>query len=207
MIEAKVDRGQGTVATVVVKRGTLRVRAHASSTHAQSVCVRVCSLGVEAERRQKLLAVCVSCLACGSALTALTSHPLLRSSPLPQVGQPMVVGTEWGRVRALRGTGGKPIAEALPGQPAEISGLKGLPQAGDQLLVGSLHPPWLAALLASCLVARRRAAGCWPGEKGHRRRGAPCTRAPRLHACSPPLTAHSPALPCTRWWTARSGRR
>ncbi|KAL4858773.1 Translation initiation factor IF-2 [Chlorella vulgaris] len=75
VIEAKVDRGQGPVATVVVKRGTLRV------------------------------------------------------------GQPMVVGTEWGRVRSLRGTGGRPVEEVLPGQPAEISGLKGLPQAGDLLLV------------------------------------------------------------------------
>lgn len=47
----------------------------------------------------------------------------------------MVVGTEWGRVRSLKGTGGKTIDEVLPGQPAEIAGLKGLPQAGDQLLV------------------------------------------------------------------------
>lgn len=47
----------------------------------------------------------------------------------------MVVGTEWGRVRALRGTGGRSVEEVLPGQPAEIAGLKGLPQAGDQVLV------------------------------------------------------------------------
>ena len=47
----------------------------------------------------------------------------------------MVVGTEWGRVRSLKGTGGGAVTEVLPGQPAEIAGLKGLPQAGDQLLV------------------------------------------------------------------------
>lgn len=47
----------------------------------------------------------------------------------------MVIGTEWGRVRSLRGTGGRVAPEVLPGQPAEIAGLKGLPQAGDQLLV------------------------------------------------------------------------
>ncbi|KAL4420178.1 hypothetical protein ABPG77_008314 [Micractinium sp. CCAP 211/92] len=75
VVEAKVDKGQGPVATVIVKRGTLKV------------------------------------------------------------GQPVVVGTEWGRVRSLRGTGGAATAEVLPGQPAEIAGLKGLPQAGDQLLV------------------------------------------------------------------------
>lgn len=51
----------------------------------------------------------------------------------------MVVGTEWGRVRSLRGTGGAATAEVLPGQPAEIAGLKGLPQAGDQLLVRRGH--------------------------------------------------------------------
>ncbi len=52
-----------------------------------------------------------------------------------QVGQAVVVGSEWGKVRSLRGTGGKAVSEVLPGQPAEIAGLKGLPQAGDELLV------------------------------------------------------------------------
>lgn len=65
-----------------------------------------------------------------SFLTAVALH-----FSFLQVGQPMVVGTEWGRVRALRGTGGRSVEEVLPGQPAEIAGLKGLPQAGDQVLV------------------------------------------------------------------------
>lgn len=81
-------------------------------------------------------------------------HPALLPRP-QQVGQPMVVGTEWGRVRALRGTGGRTVDEVLPGQPAEIAGLKALPQAGDQLLVSPLavcrhwhwSVPWLVLAL------------------------------------------------------------
>ena len=64
----------------------------------------------------------------------------------------MVIGTEWGRVRSLRGTGGAAINEVLPGQPAEIAGLKGLPHAGDQLLVG--------ACLPACLRLSVAATGC-----------------------------------------------
>ena len=55
-----------------------------------------------------------------------------------QVGQLVVVGKEWGRVRSLKGTGGKATPEALPGQPAEIAGLRGLPLAGDHLMVSGL---------------------------------------------------------------------
>lgn len=54
-----------------------------------------------------------------------------------RVGQPVVVGCEWGKVRALRGPDGAPVVELLPGQPAEISGLRGLPAAGDILMVRS----------------------------------------------------------------------
>ena len=52
-----------------------------------------------------------------------------------RVGQPVVVGCEWGKVRALRGPDGGPLKELLPGQPAEISGLRGMPAAGDALMV------------------------------------------------------------------------
>ena len=52
-----------------------------------------------------------------------------------QVGDYVAVGTEWGRVRAMRTAGGAAMKEALPGQPAEISGLRGIPQAGDELMV------------------------------------------------------------------------
>ncbi|KAG2485986.1 hypothetical protein HYH03_015309 [Edaphochlamys debaryana] len=78
VIEARTEKGLGPVATVIVKRGTLRV------------------------------------------------------------GDPVVVGTEFGRVRALRSEAGGGAAAALgvaPGQYALVSGLEALPQAGDELLV------------------------------------------------------------------------
>ena len=75
MVEAKLDKGQGPVATTIVKRGSL------------------------------------------------------------EVGQYVVVGCHWGKLRSLRTAAGRTIKKALPGQPVEIAGLKGVPQAGDQLQV------------------------------------------------------------------------
>ncbi|KAK9813903.1 hypothetical protein WJX73_004185 [Symbiochloris irregularis] len=75
VVEARVDKGQGPVATVVVQRGTLTV------------------------------------------------------------GDVIVAGQEWGRVRALRDARGESLDSAGPGTPAEISGLKGAPMAGDELVV------------------------------------------------------------------------
>lgn len=75
IVEAKLDKGQGPIATAIVKRGTLAV------------------------------------------------------------GQYVAVGTEWGKVRSLKTAGRANLKQALPGQPVEIAGLKGVPQAGDQLQV------------------------------------------------------------------------
>jgi translation initiation factor IF-2 len=75
VIEAKLDRGRGVVATVLVQRGTLRI------------------------------------------------------------GDIIVCGGQWGRVRALIGDRGQPIAEAGPSVPVEILGLDGVPDAGDPLVV------------------------------------------------------------------------
>ena len=74
-MEAKLDKGQGPIATAIVKRGTLAV------------------------------------------------------------GQYVAVGTEWGKVRSLKTAEAKSLKKAVPGQPVEIAGLKGVPQAGDQLQV------------------------------------------------------------------------
>jgi translation initiation factor IF-2 len=41
------------------------------------------------------------------------------------------------QVRALRAPHGGQLKEVLPGQPAEIIGLRGMPQAGDSLMVGA----------------------------------------------------------------------
>ncbi len=71
VIEAKLDRGRGPVATVIVQEGTLRV------------------------------------------------------------GDPLVAGSAWGKVRALINEAGASIREATPSQPVEILGLNPLPDAGD----------------------------------------------------------------------------
>jgi translation initiation factor IF-2 len=75
IIEAKLDRGRGPVATVLVQEGTLRA------------------------------------------------------------GDPFVVGTVYGRVRAMLDWQGNRLNEAGPSTPAEILGLSGVPEAGEALAV------------------------------------------------------------------------
>ena len=75
VIEAKLDRGRGPVATVLVQRGTLRV------------------------------------------------------------GDIVVAGSEWGRVRALVSDQGEQVREAGPSVPVEILGFNGAPEAGDRVAV------------------------------------------------------------------------
>jgi translation initiation factor IF-2 len=75
VIEAKLDRGRGPVATVLIQRGTLRV------------------------------------------------------------GDLVVAGAEWGRVRALVSDTGEPMDSAGPSVPVEVLGFSGTPDAGDRLAV------------------------------------------------------------------------
>ena len=48
-----------------------------------------------------------------------------------QKGNPLVVGKEWGRVRAMFDDLGRQLTEATPSMPVLITGLQGLPEAGD----------------------------------------------------------------------------
>jgi translation initiation factor IF-2 len=75
VIEAKLDRGRGPVATVLVQRGTLKV------------------------------------------------------------GDLIVAGADWGRVRALVSDTGAPVESAGPSTPVEVLGFNGTPEAGDRLAV------------------------------------------------------------------------
>jgi translation initiation factor IF-2 len=75
VIEAKLDRGRGPVATVLVQRGTLHV------------------------------------------------------------GDLIVAGAEWGRVRALVNDKGETVHEAGPSVPVEVLGFAGTPEASDRLAV------------------------------------------------------------------------
>lgn len=75
VIESRLERGRGAVATVLVQGGTLKV------------------------------------------------------------GDPVVSGTHYGRVRSLTDSKGKRMADCPPGKPVEIQGLSGLPEAGQKFAV------------------------------------------------------------------------
>jgi translation initiation factor IF-2 len=75
VIEAKLDRGRGPVATVLIQRGTL------------------------------------------------------------DIGDIVVAGAEWGRVRALVSDKGDTVQQAGPSVPVEVLGFNGTPDAGDRLAV------------------------------------------------------------------------
>ncbi len=74
VIESSVEKGRGAVATVLVKRGTLRM------------------------------------------------------------GDPIIAGSEFGRVRAMFDENGKAVQEAPPSMPVVVLGLAAAPNAGDELL-------------------------------------------------------------------------
>ena len=74
-IEARLDKGRGAVATVLIQSGTLRV------------------------------------------------------------GEAIVAGTAYGRVRAMADENGEPVDEAYPARPVTVQGLSSVPRAGDTFLV------------------------------------------------------------------------
>ena len=51
------------------------------------------------------------------------------------VGDFIVAGSAYGRVKAMNNDQGKPVQSVLPGYPAEILGFGSVPEAGDQLSV------------------------------------------------------------------------
>ncbi|WP_096189082.1 translation initiation factor IF-2 [Evansella halocellulosilytica] len=60
---------------------------------------------------------------------------LLVQSGTLKVGDPIVVGNAYGRVRAMVNDLGRRVKEAGPSTPVEITGLNSVPQAGDQFMV------------------------------------------------------------------------
>jgi translation initiation factor IF-2 len=77
VVEAKLDKGRGPVATALVQRGTLKI------------------------------------------------------------GDILVAGSEWGRVRLLINDRGETVQSAGPASPVEVLGLSGVPEAGDEFVVVS----------------------------------------------------------------------
>ncbi len=58
---------------------------------------------------------------------------IMVQSGLLEVGQYLVAGTEFGRVRAMIDHRGKKLTQAGPSTPVEVVGLSGVPQAGDAI--------------------------------------------------------------------------
>ncbi|WP_456275457.1 translation initiation factor IF-2 [Bacillus sp. AK128] len=65
----------------------------------------------------------------GSVATLLVQNGTLR------IGDPIVVGNSFGRVRAMVNDVGRRVKEAGPSTPVEITGLNEVPLAGDQFMV------------------------------------------------------------------------
>ena len=64
----------------------------------------------------------------GTIATVLVQNGTLR------LGDPVVVGTSFGKVRTLKNDKGQDVIEALPSTPVEITGLSEVPSAGDKFM-------------------------------------------------------------------------
>lgn len=64
----------------------------------------------------------------GPVVTVLIQNGTLR------IGDPIVVGTTYGKVRTLKDDMGREIASALPSTPVEITGINEVPIAGDKFM-------------------------------------------------------------------------
>lgn len=64
----------------------------------------------------------------GSIITLLIQNGTLR------IGDPIVVGEFFGRVRTLKNDLGNEVVEALPSTPVEVTGISGVPTAGDKFM-------------------------------------------------------------------------
>ncbi len=85
----------------------------------------------------------------GPVATVLVERGTLR------VGDPVVAGGGWGRVRAMFDEHGESVAEAGPSVPVEVLGLDDVPLAGDELRVAPDDKT--ARLVAEARARRRRA--------------------------------------------------
>jgi translation initiation factor IF-2 len=86
----------------------------------------------------------------GPVVTALVERGTLR------VGEPVVAGGGWGRVRAMFDDHGDQVKEAGPSVPVEVLGLDDVPLAGDELRVAPDEKT--ARTVAEARSRRRRAA-------------------------------------------------
>jgi translation initiation factor IF-2 len=86
----------------------------------------------------------------GPVATVLVQRGTLR------VGDIIVCGTAWARVRAMLDDAGEPLKEAGPGSPAQVLGFNAVPEAGDDFR--SAADERAARQIAQDRESRRRAA-------------------------------------------------
>jgi translation initiation factor IF-2 len=91
----------------------------------------------------------------GPVATVLVERGTLR------VGDPMVAGHAWGRVRAMLDEFGNQVAEAGPSVPVQVLGFDDVPYAGDELRVAP--DDRTARVVAESRGRRRRLAGIGGG--------------------------------------------
>ncbi len=85
----------------------------------------------------------------GPVVTVLISRGTLR------VGDALVAGAHWGRVRAMNDFLGNRVNQALPGEPVELLGFDGVPEAGE--FVRAVENERRARQLASERASRLKA--------------------------------------------------
>ncbi len=64
----------------------------------------------------------------GPTVTVLVQNGTLR------LGDPIVIGTKYGKVRTLKDDQGNSMVEAPPSSPVKITGINGMPTAGDKFM-------------------------------------------------------------------------
>ncbi|MDE1151098.1 MAG: translation initiation factor IF-2 [Micavibrio sp.] len=111
-VSAKTRKGLETLEeAILLQAEVLHLRANADHTAVGAV--------IEARLEQGK----------GSVATVLVQKGTLKT------GDIFVSGTEWGRVRTLHNDRGQLIKSVPPGQPTEVQGLTGTPEAGDDFVV------------------------------------------------------------------------
>ena len=66
--------------------------------------------------------------AVGTIVTLLVQNGTLR------LGDPVVIGEFFGKIRTLKNDLGEEVVEALPATPVEVTGIQGVPTAGDKFM-------------------------------------------------------------------------
>lgn len=64
----------------------------------------------------------------GTVVTLLVQNGTLR------LGDPIVIGEFFGKIRTLKNDLGEEVVEALPSMPVEVTGISGVPTAGDKFM-------------------------------------------------------------------------